>query len=495
MRTTTALAALAVFIFSSIAAAQEVEPGDVIRTKTTLVTSPVLVIGRDGKFVPTLKREDFEILEDGVKQEIAYFAPVDNPFTVAILIDTSRSVLFDLQDIQEAAIAFVDKMRPKDRALVVSFSSETTVLAEPTSDHEKLHEAIRSAKPGGNSRVYDAINFVLNKQLAGIEGRTALILFTDGVDNGSTASLDGTLKQVVRSESLIYPVQFSTYDYMKARSPSSSFKPAEGSGFSERDYQLGETLMLYLARISGTGVYPAFDISDLEKAVASIVDELHNEYSIAYYPRSSAQPGVLRKLQVRVNQPQLVVRARFGYVIDESGRPIRTHDENRSAESLANPGGPPDSLPAPEPVRAEGIWICKGPNTPSDMAVVQEGFVAHCPASKRANDQTNAWFIKKPGPTEVLCKGFTTVNGSEVAGVPVPAGYVVTGETKVSVCAKSSNAAITANAWEIRLPRQNETVCKGFPLPQGFVVVDERSTPSCPSSRRGKNAWVIRTTD
>ena len=88
-----------------------------------------------------------------------------------------------------------------------------------------------------------------------------------------------------------------------------------------------------------------------------------------------------------------------------------------------------------------------------------------------------------------------TVNGREVAGVPVPAGYVVTGETKSPVCAKSSNAAIAANAWEIRLPRQNEVVCKGFPLPRGFAVVDEKSVPSCPSIRGRNNAWVIRTTD
>ena len=99
--------------------AQEVDPDDVIRVKTTLVNSPVLVIGRDGKFVPDLRREDFEVFENGVKQDIAYFAAVENPFTVAILIDTSRSALFDLQDIQQAAIAFVDKMRSADRAIVV----------------------------------------------------------------------------------------------------------------------------------------------------------------------------------------------------------------------------------------------------------------------------------------------------------------------------------------------------------------------------------------
>jgi VWFA-related protein len=497
MRNKSALAALSVFILFSIAAAQEVDPNDVIRVKTTLVNSPVLVIGRDGKFVPNLRREDFEVFENGVKQEIAYFAPVDNPFTVAILIDTSRSALFDLQDIQEAAIAFVDKMRPKDRALVVSFSSETSVLAEPTSDREALHRAIRNAKPGGNSRVYDAIDFVLGKQLAGIEGRTALILFTDGVDNDSrNATFDSTLQQAARVESLIYPVQFSTYDYMKARSPSTSFTPPEGSGFSEQDYQRADVFLHQLAGTSGTGVYPAFDISDLERSIEGVVDELHNEYSIGYYPRTQGQPGEARTVQVRVSQPQLVVRARSGYVVDKSGAALRTvNKETAIIPRLEDSTG---SIPLPrvsETEQPEGRWICKGPDAPTDLAVVKEGFVSHCPPSTRRNDQTNAWFIKKPGPTEILCKGFVTVNGREVAGAPVPAGYVVTGETKATVCAQSSNAAITANAWEIRLPQHNQVVCKGFPLPRGFAVADEKAVPNCPATRGRKNAWVIRTTD
>src|SRR5262245_27017466 len=185
MQSRTAVVVLLVLFLFSVAAAQEVDPDDVIRVKTTLVNSPVLVIGRDGKFVPNLRREDFEVFENGVKQEITYFAPVNNPFTVAILIDTSRSALFDLEDIQDAAIAFVDKMRPKDRALVVSFSSDVKVLTEVTSDREALRNAIRNARPGGSSRVYDAIHFALANRLARLQGRTALILFTDGVDNDS----------------------------------------------------------------------------------------------------------------------------------------------------------------------------------------------------------------------------------------------------------------------------------------------------------------------
>jgi len=166
-------------------AGQEVDSDDVIRINTTLVNSPVLIIGRNGKFIPTLRREDFEIYEDGVQQDITYFASVDKPFTVALLIDTSHSTALDLQDIQDAAMSFVDKLRPRDRALIVSFSGQIKVLAEATSDHEFLKNAIRRTRPEGNSRVYDAISLVLNDKLDSITGRTAVVLFSDGVDNDS----------------------------------------------------------------------------------------------------------------------------------------------------------------------------------------------------------------------------------------------------------------------------------------------------------------------
>ena len=498
-----------VLLAFSFAPAQEVAPDDVIRVKTTLVNSPVLVIGRDGKFVPNLRRDDFEIYENGVKHDIAYFAPVENPFTVAIVIDTSRSALFDLGDIQEAAIAFVDKMRANDRALVVSFSTDVKVLAEPTSDQEALRAAIRGARPGGNSRVYDAIDFVLTKHLAKIEGRTALILFTDGVDNDSRdATFEKSLQQAARTDALIYPVQFSTYDYMKARSPSAKFTAPEGSGFSEQDYQRADAFLHQLASTAGTGVYPAFDISDLERAIASIVDELHNEYSIGYYPRTQGKPGETRTVEVRVNRPQLVVRARTGYVIDQTGAAVRTtktedagaraSDPARAVDARASdspPSNSPGSIPLPRPTetpQTDGRWMCKGPDVPTGLAVVKEGFVSHCPPGKRPNDQTNAWFIKKPGASEVLCKGFMLSNGREVAGTPVPTGYVVTGEVKSLVCANSSDASVTTNAWQISVPAPNQVVCKGFPLPRGFVVAGEKSTPDCPAVRGGENAWVIR---
>ena len=483
---------LVAFLLAPVVRGQEVDPNDVIRVKTSLVNSPVLVIGRDGKYVPNLRREDFQVFENGVKQEIAYFAPVDNPFTVALLIDTSRSTVFNLQDIQQTALAFVDQMRPNDRAVVVSFSDDFNVLTEATTDRETLRRAIASIRPGGGSRVYDAIESLV-EEMNRIEGRTAIILFSDGVDNDSRKStVEGTLRNVERSDTLIYPVQFSTYDRMKARTPAQSSVAAEGTGFSEQDYRRAGAYLRRLADATSTGVYPASEISDLDHAIASIVDELHNEYSIGYYPRTPGQRGEQRRVEVRVNRPQLIVRARTGYVVEQSGTVVRTANTQRTPLKVESDASLPVTRNDPLKATPEGRWMCKSPNPPIDMVIVKEGFVSHCPKSTRANDETNAWFIKKPGPSEKLCKAFLILKDREIAAAPLPEGYVVIGEVKSPACANSRNAEVAANAWEIRIPGPSETVCKGFPLPRGYVMIGERSVSNCPARHTDNNAWLIR---
>lgn len=489
------VAFLAAFMVAPSARAQEIDPDDVIRVKTTLVNSPVLVLGRDGKFVPNLRQEDFQIFENGVKQEISYFAPVEHPFTVTLLIDTSRSTVFNLQDIQYAAIAFVEKLRPNDRVSVIAFSDEIKIVAEATNDRETLRRAIQSIPPGGGSRVYDALDFVLSEQLNRLKGRTALILFSDGVDNDSRkATLESTLHQVERTETLIYPVQFNTYDRLRATTPSRTTIPTEGTGFSEQDYRRAGAYLSRLAEISNTGVYPASELSDLDRAIASIVDELHNEYSVGYYPRSPGKPGEQRQVEVRLNRPQLTVRALTRYVVDQSGTVVRTANPQRP--KITSPIETDQSLPVSrnDPLKPmnEGRWICKSTDVPGNMVIVKEGFISHCPKTTRANDETNAWLIRKPAREETICKAFLLWQGREVAAAPLPEGYVVIGEKKSPSCANSSNPESTGNAWEIRLPGPSETVCKGFPLPHGYVMIGERSVTNCPARATEQNAWLIR---
>jgi hypothetical protein len=93
-----------------------------------------------------------------------------------------------------------------------------------------------------------------------------------------------------------------------------------------------------------------------------------------------------------------------------------------------------------------------------------------------------------------MCKGFVMLDGREVEGAPIPAGYVVTGEVKSNQCSQSIHAAVTTNAWAISLPRANLVICKRFPLPLGFITVEERMAPGCPRLLGGKNAWLIQPT-
>src|SRR6185503_13609138 len=108
--------------------------GDTLRVNTSLVTVPVSVLDRNGKYVPNLQRRDFRVFDNGIEQRVAYFATVDQPFTVVLLIDTSDSTNFRMDDIQNAAISFVNLLKEQDRVMVMSFDDHIRVLSEPTSD-------------------------------------------------------------------------------------------------------------------------------------------------------------------------------------------------------------------------------------------------------------------------------------------------------------------------------------------------------------------------
>jgi Ca-activated chloride channel homolog len=190
---------------------EEVGEGDVVKVDTTLISIPVSVMDRDGKYIPDLTKDDFHVWEDGVEQRVAYFASTEKPFTVALLIDTSGSTRFRLDEIQNAAITFVEQLRPDDRVMVVSFSDKIRVLAQPTSDRNTLRNAIRQTEPGDGTRLYDAVDQVENQYFNRIEGRKAMVLFTDGVDTTSKhASYESTLRDAEELDALIYPVEYDT---------------------------------------------------------------------------------------------------------------------------------------------------------------------------------------------------------------------------------------------------------------------------------------------
>jgi len=296
---------------------------DVVRVSTNLVTVPVSVMDRQGRFVPNLKEEQFHIFEDGVEQHIAYFESAEKPFTVALLLDTSDSTRFKLKDIQDAALEFIDQLRPDDRVIVAAFNKTMTVMAEATSDRRVLTNAIRRVKTGGSTALYQAIDVIINQRLNRIRGRKAIVLFTDGVDTASVgATLDSTVRAAVQSDAVIYPVQYNTYNDF-ADSPSrqsavgvfgSTAHATKNGELASEAYKRGAQYLSLLAATTGGHVEYSDSLKNLAQPFARIAFRLRQQYTLGYYPKNRATNGVQRQIKVQVSKPEVVVSARKSYV-------------------------------------------------------------------------------------------------------------------------------------------------------------------------------------
>ena len=184
-----------------------------MRVDTALVTVPVSITDRNGRYIADLKREDLHVFEDHVEQDIAYFASVDKPFTVVLMIDTSSSTWSKLGEIRDAAKLFVEQLRPDDNVMVASFARGFTIECDVTNDRAKIRKGIERIGKGLSTHLYDAVEKLMQKHLVRIPGRKAVVLFTDGVDATSNrATYEGTVHSAEELDALIYPILYDTYD-------------------------------------------------------------------------------------------------------------------------------------------------------------------------------------------------------------------------------------------------------------------------------------------
>lgn len=298
---------------------------DVLKVETNLVTIPVSVFDRNGLYIPSLTQDNFKIFEDNKEQEIAYFATSEKPFTVVLLIDTSPSTQFKIEQIQDAAIAFVNQLKPQDSVMVIEFDANVHVLSEATNDRQKIFKAIKKADFGEGTSLYEAVTFPLRKRLNKVEGRKAIVLFTDGVDTTSyKSSYDSSIRDAEEADTLIFPIYYNTFLDNQAGGSSSPFPfPGGGTigrarGTSRDDYILGKKYLDDLAAGTGGRVFNAGSTGiGLTEAFEGIAEELRRQYSVGYYPSNAGQTGQRKQIRVRVNRPNLIVRARDSYIVGE----------------------------------------------------------------------------------------------------------------------------------------------------------------------------------
>lgn len=316
------------------------EDDEVIRIETSLVMIPVTVFDRYGRFISGLRKEDFQIFEDGTPQKIEYFASVEQPFSVILLIDVSPSTRYKIDQIHEAAIAFTNYLRPDDKVKVVAFDSKVRVLSNFTSDRWELQKAIKKSSFGDGTSLYEAVKYALDESRR-IEGRKAIVLLTDGVDTTSKkAGFNDTLREAEESDALIYAVRYDTYNDM-AGNNSPSYPGSRGArwdilisvilggrpsvpaggtsipaGATREDYVRGRRYLQELASRSSGRYFEATD--NLESAFANVAEELRRQYTLGYYPENPGQIGQRKRITVKVNLQNAVVRAKDSYVVGQS---------------------------------------------------------------------------------------------------------------------------------------------------------------------------------
>ncbi|MBK9165058.1 MAG: VWA domain-containing protein [Acidobacteria bacterium] len=325
---------------------------EVIRVETNLVTLPVSVFDRSGRFVGGLEQRDFQIFENGKRQEIGFFQSVEQPFTVILMIDVSPSTAFQIGDIQNAAITFTEQLRQNDRVMVVAFDQRARVLTRPTNNRAEIARAIRQAEVGNGTSIYSAVDQMLNREFKMIEGRKAIVVFSDGVDttSGRRSTFESTLRDAEETDVLIYSIRYNTQrdygrnggggvynpqprrrggggwgDILGAIITGGSVNIGGGgntgaAGTSPEEYARGRQYLETLSRNSGGRSFEADSLRDLDSAYSGIAEELRRQYSVGFYPDTAGQAGERRQLRVRVMRPNLVVRARNSYIVGSGDR-------------------------------------------------------------------------------------------------------------------------------------------------------------------------------
>ncbi|MBK8148119.1 MAG: VWA domain-containing protein [Acidobacteria bacterium] len=287
---------------------------ETIKVDTNLVTIPVSVFDRNGLYIADLDKENFTIFEDGKEQQIEFFATSDTPVTVALLIDTSPSTEFKIDEIQTAAIAFVDQLKPQDKVIVIEFDGNYSVLTEATTDRQRIYKAIRRADFGNGTSLYDTVDYTLRKALRNIQGRKAVVLFTDGVDTTSSRSTyDRSVNEAEESEAIIFPIYYNTF-FDQGRINSTVLARPNTRG----EYALAKQYLKDLADYTGGRVFDAAATgAGLTRTFESIAEELRRQYTIGYIPQEIGTPGQRKAIKVRVNRSNLVIRARDGYIVGQ----------------------------------------------------------------------------------------------------------------------------------------------------------------------------------
>jgi VWFA-related protein len=294
-------------------------PGrDTIRIETRLVNLNVKAMDKAGQPLTDLKMEDFMVSEDGVKQDVSHFKPVNAPVNVIMLLDLSGSTKPKRKAMVEAARKFIDALPAQDKISFVAFTRRYRALSDFTTDKESLKKVVEQIKGfDGGTAFYDSMWQALDELDKVGEARKAIVVLTDGEDESligdkeTTHTFDELLDRASEEDVTIYPIYFSSqnhYDKIGLL-----FGGGGGLMNSNENRKIARKQLDSLADQTGGEVFSAQREEDLEGAYKRVAGELHTLYSLAYSPDKLNHNGEFRKISVKLGRDGAVAKTRRGY--------------------------------------------------------------------------------------------------------------------------------------------------------------------------------------
>lgn len=274
------------------------------RAGVDVVSLNVIVTDGAGHYVTDLAQSDFNVFEDGAKQDVTFFTRTNLPIALSVLLDTSASMENKLPTAQEAAIGFAKRLRPQDLAEVIDFDSRAVVLQDFTNGSTQLEQAIRKTSAGGSTSLYNAVYIAL-KDLKKVVAknvdeirREAIVVLSDGEDTSSLLSFEEVLDLAKRSETAIYTI---------------GLRASEGPTTTTKGFKEAEFVLRQFAQETGGRAFFPNQLADLATVYGQISDELSSQYTVGYTSRNGKRDGAWRRVVVRVNRPSLTARTKLGY--------------------------------------------------------------------------------------------------------------------------------------------------------------------------------------
>jgi VWFA-related protein len=292
--------------------AQNQDPGQFkIGVEVNLVTVPVTVRRPAGGFVKGLPKSAFRVTEDGEEQEILMFAQEGLPTNIAIVLDISGSVRSEWGSIKFATRKFVENLKPDDRFSLTCFNIETRLKMDWGNESDRLEDVLTSIYCKDNTNLWDTIYVVAKDVFKGIKGKKAMIIMSDGLDNNSSVSYKEALDAAVHSEAAVYVV--SKTQAVRTAFISSAAQAGVYSGIPEQEFlQANMTLSKLAYETGGRVLYPT-NFGQLGNVYAEVDEELRNQYTLGYISTNTVKDGSYRRIDVRVNAPEVAISARPGY--------------------------------------------------------------------------------------------------------------------------------------------------------------------------------------